>query len=321
MMLKCAVLDDYQKCASGLADWSRIAGLVNVEFFHKNIASEKRLVEMLLPYDIIVAMRERTPFSSAILRQLPQLKLLVTTGMRNAAIDLEAAAERGIVVSGTEGTGQATSELTIGLMLASVRHLPTEFANMREGRWQTTVGVGLQGLRLGIIGLGRIGNQVATVAKALGMQVSAWSQNLTEQKCAVVGVDCAESLDHLLVMSDIVSIHTQLSSHTIGLIGENELRRMKPSAILINTSRALIVEQQALATALRERWIASAAVDVYETEPLPANHPFRFIPNLVATPHLGYVAEDNLRSNFSMAVENIEAWLAGSSIRIIEQLQ
>lgn len=316
-MLRCAVLDDYQRAASGLADWGRLAPAVETVFFTEPFAGPDAAAAALAGFDIIVAMRERTPFPAALLHRLERLKLLVTTGMRNAAIDTVAARARGITVCGTEGAGRPTSELTWALILASLRHLETECANMRGGRWQTTLGGDLHGRTLGLLGLGTVGAQVAAVGKAFGMDVVAWSQNLTEARCDSLGVRRAASLAALLGAADIVSIHLVLSDRTRGLIGAAELQAMKPTALLVNTSRGPIVDAVALETALRQNVIAHAAVDVFDVEPLPVDHPFRGLGNLTLTPHLGYVTEANYRSHYPMAVEDIAAWMAGTPLRVI----
>ena len=263
-------------------------------------------------------MRERTPFDRALFERLPKLKLLVTTGMRNAAIDMKAAAERGVIVCGTGLSPSPTAELTWGLIQALLRHIPAEYENLKHGgKWQLTVGRELAGARLGIIGLGRLGLRVARVGLAFDMKVSAWSKNLTPERCAEVGVQHAGSLDELLRSSDIVTIHLVLSDRTRGLIGARELGLMKPTALLINTSRGPVVDEAALIAALKERRIAGAGLDVFDHEPLPPGHAFRTLGNVVATPHLGYVTEETYRICYGEAVENIAAWLAGKPIRVI----
>lgn len=315
--LICTVLDDYQTCAADLADWASLAPRVRTGFRQEPLADTTAAAHALAGSDIVVAMRERTPFPATLIEQLPKLKLLVTTGMRNAAIDVAAAKARGITVCGTEGVGRPTSELTWALILASLRHLEAEMANMRAGRWQTTLGGDLFGRTLGLIGLGTVGGQVAAVGKAFGMRVIAWSQNLTPQRCAALGVELASSLDDLLGQADIVSVHLVLSDRSRGLIGARELAAMKPGAVLVNTARGPIVEEAALVTALESGSLASAAVDVYEHEPLPPTHPFRRLSRLVMTPHLGYVTAANYRSHYPMAVADIAAWLDGTPVRVI----
>jgi phosphoglycerate dehydrogenase-like enzyme len=315
-MLRCAVLDDYQDAARRYADWSRLAGRVELTVFGEHFGSEDEVAAALEAFEIVVIMRERTPFAAGLLERLPKLRLLITSGMRNASIDQEAAARLGVVVCGTASAAEPPVELTWALILGLVRHLPAEAGAVRSGdRWQHTVGTDLYGARLGLLGLGKIGTRVAQVGLAFGMEVTAWSQNLTEQRAAAAGVACAESLDELLGSSDIVSVHLVLSDRTRGLLGADQLARMRPSAYLVNTSRAAIVDGRALVDALRAGRIAGAGLDVFETEPLPADDPLRTLPNVLATPHLGYVTERNYRTYFTDAVENVEAFLAGDPIR------
>lgn len=314
---RCAVIDDYQDIARGLADWGSLAPSVEVDFHHHPLGGETAVAAALDGYDIVVAMRERTPFPASLIGRLGRLKLLVTTGMSNKAIDIEAAKAAGIVVCGTRGTGQATAELTWALILSAARRLPDEMRNMENGGWQTTLGMGLFGRTLGVVGLGTVGGQVASIGRAFGMQVVAWSRNLTEERCRQLGVDRAASLEELLSVSDVVTIHLVLGERTRGLIGEAEIAAMKPSALLVNTSRAAIVEQAALLAAVREGRIRGAAVDVYDREPPPPDHPLRRTAGILATPHLGYVTDDNLRSHYREAVEDIAAWLGGAPVRLI----
>ena len=319
MKLRCAVLDDYQGAALSVVDWSGLADTVAVTSFPQHFDTEDALVEAVGDCAIIVAMRERTPFTAQVLARLPELKLLVTSGMRNASIDLAAAARHGVTVCGTGGASEPTVELTWALILGLARHVVPENTALREGGpWQSTLGAGLHGARLGLLGLGRIGAKVAGVGQAFGMEVTAWSQNLTAERAEESGVRLASSKEELLEGSDIVSVHLVLGDRTRGLVGAEELKRMKPSALLVNTSRAAIVDQDALAEALREGRLAGAAVDVFETEPLPADHPFRSLPNLLATPHLGYVTEANYRTFYGEAVEDIAAFLAGTPVRRLE---
>jgi len=316
MKRKCVILDDYQDAALRMADWTPLADRLDVVVLRRHIADEDELVRALYDAEIAVIMRERTPFREGLLRKLPNLKLLVTTGMRNASIDLAAAESLGVTVCGTRGHPEPPAELTWALILGVLRHVAAESVAMRSGGpWQSTIGGDLAGKRLGVVGLGKIGTRVARVGQAFGMDVVAWSQNLTEERAAAEGVRKAESFHALLAESDVVSIHLVLSERTRGLIGAEELRRMRPSACLVNTSRAGIVDQRALETALREGWIAGAGLDVFETEPLPADHPFRTLPNVLALPHLGYVTEGNYRTFYRDAVEDIEAYLAGEPIR------
>jgi phosphoglycerate dehydrogenase-like enzyme len=262
-------------------------------------------------------MRERTPFPRRLLERLPNLKLLVTTGARNASIDVAAAGERGVTVCGTTGLGSPTAELTWGLILGLVRNIPFDDRTIREGGWQTTIGPNLEGKLLGVIGLGNLGSRVAAVGKALGMEVIAWSQNLTAERAAGQGARLV-SKEELLSTADVVTIHLVLSDRTRGLIGTNDIGLMKPSSYLVNTSRGPIVDEAALIEALRNRRIAGAALDVYDEEPLPADHPLRSLPNTVLTPHIGYVTTDNYRAFYGGAVEDVAAFLAGSPLRVIK---
>lgn len=315
MKLRCAVLDDYQQVAQGFADWNSISGQVETAFFHRPMG-EDELVEAIADFDMLVIMRERTPFPASVLARLPRLKLLVTTGMRNASVDLQAAAAQGITVCGTGGLSTPTVELTWALILGLSRKTAVEHNALRTGvPWQTTIGTDLAGKRLGLLGLGKLGSRVAQIGKAFGMEVSAWSQNLTRERADEEGVTLAASKEELLERSDFVSIHLVLGDRTRGLIGASELKRMRPTAYLINTSRAPIVDQDALADALESGRIAGAAVDVYEVEPLPAADRFRSLPNVLTTPHLGYVTEDNYRIFYRDAVEDIRAFLDGAPIR------
>lgn len=317
-MLHCAVLDDYQHAARGFADWGLLAGRVGVRFHHERLGSEDAIVAALGDCEIIVAMRERTPFPRSLLARLPKLKLLVTTGMRNAAIDLKATQELGILVCGTGSFGPGTAELTWALILGFARKLTQENASLREGGpWQTTVGMDLYGKTLGVLGLGKLGSQVAAIGRAFGMQVLAWSQNLTPEACAAAGVEHAGTLDRLLSESDILTIHQILSKRTRSMLGDAQLRRMKPTALLVNTARGPIVDEPALIAALREKRIAGAALDVFDVEPLPAEHPFRRLDNVLATPHLGYVSEASYKAYFTDAVADIVAWLDGKPERVL----
>jgi len=316
MILTCAVLDDYQGAALTMADWSSLAGRVEVRTLREHITDRDTLVAQLADCDIIVAMRERTPFDADLLGRLPRLRLLVTTGMRNASIDVAAAAANGVTVCGTASSSTPPVELTWALLLGLARHLAPENQALRTGGpWQSTVGQDLHGRTLGVLGLGKIGTRVAHIAAAFGLEVIAWSENLTADRAAAAGVQLADGKLDLLRRSDFVSIHLVLSDRTRGLIGEAELRAMRPHAYLVNTSRALIVDQAALLRALDEGWIAGAGLDVFETEPLPADDPLRSRPNVLATPHLGYVTEQNYRTFYTEAVEDIVAFLAGTPVR------
>jgi len=317
MRLRCAILDDYQNVALSLADWSRIEDRVETAVFREHIDSEQELAERLQHFPIVVIMRERTPFPASLFARLPKLRLLVTTGMRNASVDLAAAAAHGVVVSGTGGAGAGTAELTWALILGLARSLVAENQSLRlNGKWQSTIGADLYGKRLGIVGLGRIGTQVAKVGQAFGMEVSAWSPNLTPERAEQAGVRYA-SKDDLLSASDYVTIHLVFGERTKGIIGARDLALLKSGAYLINTSRAPIVDQEALIDALRAGRIAGAGLDVYDIEPLPPRHPYRFLPNVLATPHIGYVTEAGYRAFFEQAMENIEGFLNGSPLRTL----
>jgi D-3-phosphoglycerate dehydrogenase len=317
MSYRCAVLDDYQNVALTLADWSKVAGNVEVKVFNKGLGDLNAAAQALQGFEIVCVMRERTPFPRALIEKLPDLKLLVTTGLKNAAIDVTAAKEKGVLVCGTDSLGYPTAELTIGLMIDLARKISFESNRMKAGEpWQVTVGGDLNGKTLGVIGLGRLGNRVAKVAKALEMKVLAWSQNLTPEKCAEAGVEYATK-EELLKQSDFVTLHMVLSPRSKGLIGEAEFKLMKKSAYLINTSRGPLVDESAMVDALTNKTIAGAALDVYDTEPLPKGHPLRSLPNTLLTPHLGYVTQNNYRTFYTQIVEDIRAWLDGTPIRVI----
>lgn len=318
MRLRCAILDDYQNAALSMADWSVIADQVEVISLHTHFDREEALAAEIADCRIVVIMRERTPFRASLFARLPELRLLVTSGMRNAAIDLSAAATHGVTVCGTASSSEPPAELTWALILGLARSIVPENNALRtNGPWQNTIGRDLYGSRLGLIGLGKIGSRVAKVGAAFGMEVLAWSQNLTPERAAAVGARLAASKEELLESSDFVSIHLVLSDRTRGLIGAAELRRMRPSAYLINTSRAPIVDQAALVEALQNGWIAGAGLDVFEIEPLPEGDILRALPTVLATPHLGYVTQANYRTYFQEAVEDIRAFLAGAPVRIL----
>ena len=311
-----AILDDYQGAALKFADWS--AAKTKVQAFNEHIADRDKLAKALANFEIVVAMRERTPFDRELFAKLPKLKLLVTTGMRNAAIDLEAASAHGVMVCGTEGAAHPTAELAWGLIISCLRKIPFENAELRRGgRWQNSVGGDLNGKRLGVIGLGRLGSRVARVGKAFEMNVLAWSKHLTRERCIAAGAELAPSLDDVLRTSDIVTIHLVLSERTRGLIGARELGLMKLTAYLINTSCGPIVDERALIAALQQGKIAGAGLDVFDEEPLPAAHPFRTLENVVATPHLGYVSDDTYRIFYGQALEDVIAWLSGKPMRVL----
>lgn len=316
MKLRCAILDDYQQVARTMADWSSLLDRIEVQSFHRHFEGEDETAAALADYDIVVIMRERTPFRASLLARLPRLKLLVTTGMRNAAIDLAAAASHGVVVCGTAGKTEPAVELTWALILGLARQIVPEHNALRSnGPWQSSIGTDLYGKRLGLLGLGKIGSRVARIGLAFGMDVMAWSQHLTKERTDEVGVRLAASKEELLESSDFVSIHLVLSERTRGLLGASELRRMRASAYLINTSRAPIVDQTALAEALLNGWIAGAGLDVFEIEPLPKDDVFRSLPHVLTTPHLGYVSQANYHTYYRDAVEDIQAYLSGSPIR------
>ena len=306
--MKVAILDDYQDVALRLADWSAVRRRAEITVFNDHLADPGAVVERLRPFDVVCVMRERTPLSRDILQQLPRLKLIASTGPRNAAIDMRAAAERGIVVTATGYESTPTIELSWALILASVRHLAREAASVRDGGWQTRIGANLRGKCLGVIGLGNIGKEVAQIALAFGMTVIAWSQNLTSEIASAAGATLVDK-DALFRQADIVTIHLILSRRTSGLVGAAELALMKPTAWLINTSRGPIVDQAALIEALQARRIAGAALDVFDVEPLPADHPFRSLDNVLATPHIGYVTEELYRTFYGDAAAAIAAWL------------
>jgi phosphoglycerate dehydrogenase-like enzyme len=307
-----AVLDDYQGVALGCADWSEL----EVEVFPDHLAGDDELVERLEPFDAVVAMRERTPFTRARLARLPNLRLLVTTGMRNASIDLDAAREHGVTVCGTGSLGPPTAELAWALILALTRHVPAEDRAMREGGWQHTIGPELAGHRLGIVGLGRLGARMAAIARAFEMEPVAWSQNLTPERAAEAGAALV-SKEELFETADVVTIHLVLSDRTRGLVGAPELALMRPSAYLVNTSRGPIVDEAALLDALHGGRIAGAALDVYDVEALPAGHPLRRAPNTVLTPHIGYVTTGTYEVFYRDAVEDVMRWLAGDPVRVL----
>ena len=311
-----AILDDYQAVAEQMADWSQLPPNINVRFFHDHIADEVRLVERLKSFQVVMGMRERTPFPRSVLGQLPELRLLITAGMGNAVFDLPAATELGITVSGTGGVGEGPTELTWGLIIALLRQIPQEDRLTREGNWGTTVGIGLQGKTLGLLGLGHIGSLVARVGIAFDMNIIAWSQNLAAERAAECGATLVDK-DTLFRDSDLVSVHVRLSDRTEGLVGATELGLMKPTAYLVNISRGPIVDEASLIQALRSKSIAGAAIDTFDIEPLPPNHPLLGLSNTVLTPHLGYVTEDGYRVRYTQVVEDIQAFASGESIRVL----
>ncbi|MGW2828090.1 D-2-hydroxyacid dehydrogenase family protein [Streptomyces sp. NPDC001286] len=316
MLLRCAVLDDFQQVATELADWSPVADRVDVTSFPEHFGTEDELAAALADFDIVVTLRERVPFPASLLARLPRLKLLVASGMRNSVIDYDAAEAHDVTVCGTASSSTPPVELTWALLLGLARGIVQENNALRaDGPWQQTVGADLHGSRLGLLGLGKIGSRVARVGLAFGMHVSAWSQNLTKEYTDEVGVELAPSKEELLSGSDFVSVHLALSDRTRGLLGPAEIALLKPTAYLVNTSRAAIVDQDALLAALREGRIAGAGVDVFDVEPLPAGHPMRTAPRLLATPHLGYVSRANYATYYGQAVEDIRAYLDGEPVR------
>lgn len=312
-----AVLDDYQGVALQMADWRVLPETCLVQVFRDHLSEREALAERLQPFEIITCMRERTPFPRDLLARLPKLRLLVTTGMRNAAIDVQAATALGIVVCGTAG-GPASppAELTWGLILALVRHIPREDADVRAGHWGTTLGMCLEGKVFGVLGLGQLGGRAAKIGVAFGMSVIAWSQNMTAEQAAQHGAMLV-SKDELFAQADIVSIHVQLSARTRGLVGARELRRMKPTAYLINTARGPIVDEAALVQALQSRAIAGAGLDVFDQEPLPPGHPLLALENVLLVPHIGYVTREQYQVRYRDTVENVAAYLRGAPLRVL----
>jgi phosphoglycerate dehydrogenase-like enzyme len=314
-LLRCAILDDYMNLALTVADWSKISDRVDLTAFNEPFASPEAAASALRDFEIICAMRERTPFPRALFTALPKLKLLVTSGMRNAAIDMEAAKERGIVVCGTQFGRDPTAPLTMGLILELTRNIGRENARMHAGEaLQKFVGIEIEGRTLGVIGLGKLGGKVSGLAKAFGMNVIAWSPNLTQERCQEVGVGYA-SKEVLFATADIITVHVVLSQRSRGLVGRDELARMKPTSYLVNTARGPIVDETALLETLQARKIAGAAIDVFSVEPLPVDHPFRGLDNIVLTPHLGYVTEESFRNHYRQMVEGIDAWLKAEPLR------
>jgi phosphoglycerate dehydrogenase-like enzyme len=317
-LMRCAVLDDYQGVANTYADWSRLSDRVGVRTLREHVTDEAHLAEMLSDDEIIVLMRERTPFGASLFDRLPRLRLLVTTGYRNASIDLVSAARNGVTVCGTASGLRPPAELTWALILGLARNVVTENVSLRaDGPWQSTIGTDLAGATLGLVGLGRIGGDVARVGQAFGMNVQAWSPHLTPDKAAMLGVRAVESLTDLCSSSDFVSVHLVLGEGTRGIVDKAAIGSMKPSAFLINTARSALVDQAALIDALKHGRIAGAGLDVFDLEPLPPRHAFRKLPNVLATPHLGYVTTSNYATYFTEAVEDIEAFLNDKPIRLL----
>jgi phosphoglycerate dehydrogenase-like enzyme len=314
--MRVSILDDYQGVALESADWSPVRARAEIAVERDPFADEDAAARALRQSEIVVAMRERTPFPQSLIARLPDLKLLVTTGMRNAAIDMAAARERGVVVCGTEGSGTDTAELAWGLILGAARRIAEDHRSMREGLWQTRIGRRMGGKTLGVLGLGRLGSAVARVGLAFDMKVIAWSQNLTAERAAEKGVERVDK-DDLFRRSDVLSVHLVLSPRSRGLVGRHEIGLMKRDAILVNTSRGPIVDTAAVVEALKAGRLGYAAFDVYDREPLPADDPLRQAPNVLLTPHIGYVTEEGYRGWYPQIVENITAFLDGKPIRVI----
>ena len=314
--MRLSILDDYQGVALDMADWSSLKGRADIVVERKPFANEDEAARALADSEIVAAMRERTPFPRSLVERLPELKLLITTGMRNASFDLAALRDHGVTVCGTEGGGLDTAELTWGLILGAARRIAEDHRAMRDGLWQTRIGNRIEGKTLGILGLGRLGSAVARVGLAFNMRVIAWSQNLTPERAAAMEVERVAK-EALLRQSDILTVHVVLSPRSRGLIGRDDIALMKKTAILVNTSRGPIVDTAAVIEALQAGRLAYAAFDVYDREPLPADHPLRHAPNVLLTPHIGYVTEENYRSSYPQIVENVAAFLDGSPIRVI----
>lgn len=318
MKYYCAVLDDYQNVALTSADWTVLSPQIEVKVFDSHFQTENDLINAVYHHEIIVIMRERTPFKRSLFQRLPNLKLLITSGPRNAAIDLNAATEHGVMVCGTAGMKEPPMELAWGLILSLARNIPQENTAFRiKGRWQSTLGINLHGKQLGLLGLGKIGSLMVPVAKAFGMKVMAWSQNLTQEQTKLLDVTLANSKDELLESSDFVSIHLVLSERTHYLLRIDDLKRMPTTSYLINTSRAQIVDPTALVEALQNGWIAGAGLDVFDPEPLPNDNILRSLTNVIATPHLGYVTHENYQIYFGEAVDDIRAFLNGTPKRVL----
>src|SRR5881227_3344938 len=313
--LRCAILDDYFNLSLSSADWSKVTDRIDVTVFNQPFAGSEAAASALKDFEIICAMRERTPFPRALFAALPKLKLLITSGMRNAAIDMEAAKDHKVTLCGTQWGRDPTAPLTMGLILELTRNIGRENARMHAGeRLQKYVGIEIEGRTLGVVGLGKLGSKVAKLAQAFGMNVIAWSPNLTPEKCKEVGVTYA-SKDELFSTADIITLHVVLSQRSRGLVGRDELARMKPTAYLVNTARGPIVDEGALLEVLTQKKIAGAGIDVFSVEPLPVDHPFRKLDNIVLTPHLGYVTEEGFTNHYRQMVEGIDAWLKGEPVR------
>src|SRR5260221_9854299 len=313
--LRCAILDDYMNLALRVADWSKVSDRIDLTVFSQPFASPEAAASALKDFEIICAMRERTPFPRALFAALPKLKLLITSGMRNAAIDMEAAKDHQVTLCGTQWGRDPTAPLTMGLILELTRNIGRENARMHAGEpLQKFVGIEIEGRTLGVVGLGKLGAKVSALAKAFGMNVIAWSPNLTPERCKEVGVGYATK-EELFATADIITVHVVLSQRSRGLVGAADLARMKPTAYLVNTARGPIVDEGALLDALVQKKIAGAGIDVFSVEPLPVDHPFRKLDNLVLTPHLGYLTEDSFRNHYTQMVEGVDAWFKGETPR------
>jgi phosphoglycerate dehydrogenase-like enzyme len=316
--IKVAILDDYQGVALACADWSKVAERADITVFRDHLTEGAAVVERLKPFDIVCVMRERTPLPRAILEQLPNLKLIGSNALRNAAIDVAAAKERGVTVCATGYSSHGAMEMTWALILGSLRHLPAEVGSLRQGGWQVALGGDLKGATLGVVGLGNIGAGIAAVGRAFGMKVIAWSQNLTQENAEAHGATLVDK-ETLFRTADIVTLHLVLSRRSRGIVGAAELALMKPTALIVNTSRGPLIDEAALVEALEGRRIAGAALDVFDSEPLPAGHPFRRLDNVLASPHVGFVTKDTYATFYRDTVENILAFLDGKPIRVMER--
>jgi phosphoglycerate dehydrogenase-like enzyme len=318
---RCAVLDDYQDIAMKIADWSGLDQEVTFTVFNRPLGSIDDIAAKLQGYSMIVLTRERTPFPRALIEKLPDLRLIVSTGMRNWMLDVEACRERGIVACGTPTFGKSTTTIAVGLILECTRHIGYESEQLKKGAfWQSTIGPDIDGKTLGVIGLGNLGIRVAKACQSLGMKAIAWSQNLTEDRCQAAGVGFAGSKEALLREADVVTMHVVLGPRSRGMIGAQELAQMKPTAFLINTARGPLVDEAALVDALRNKRIAGAGLDVYDIEPLPLDHPFRKLDNVVLSPHLGYVTQENFRGSYGCVVEDIRTFLDGKPMRLLDPM-
>jgi D-3-phosphoglycerate dehydrogenase len=313
--LRCAILDDYLNLALSLADWSKVSDRVDVTVFNEPFASAEAAASALKDFEIICAMRERTPFPRALFAAMPKLKLLITSGMRNASFDMEAAKDHKVVLCGTQWARDPTAPLAMGMILELTRNIGRESARIHAGApLQKFVGIEIEGKTLGVVGLGKLGAKVAGLAKAFGMNVIAWSPNLTPERCKEAGVGYA-TREELFSTADVITIHMVLSQRSHGLVGAADLARMKPTSYLVNTARGPIVDEAALLATMQQKKIAGAAIDVYSVEPLPVDHPFRKLDNMVLTPHLGYVTEESFRNHYNQMVEGIDAWIKGEPLR------